>query len=396
VNDTNAALSLEGCRVLVLFGGDKVYGQERANLEVFRRMRELGLETRFVTSSRWGQKEIQPLLDQMNFAWTTAPFGFQWTRHMLGKHFGYFLLNLYGVLVTSVKLWVEARRWKATHLYVMNWIHYSYGWPALMLLRLPMVYRVGDEFPAHTLFHRRLTRSIVKRTQQMVCISKFIMESCVRHGMNGSRTRVIYNYPPHRGASEPPMFPTVPPDAVVITYLGQIAEHKGVAVLLTAIETMVERGQNVVLWLVGDAMWGDDFLAELKRRATAPALRDRVHFFGYVNDVPSVLARTNIHVCPSLFAEPLSNVVGEAKLAARPSVVFPSGGLPELVEHKRDGFICANKTAIALVEGLEYFLDDRASLEAAGEAARQSLAVRFSAAEFEKRWAETFQEAMQA
>jgi glycosyltransferase involved in cell wall biosynthesis len=396
VSNAGAAPPLGGYRVLVLFGGEKVYGQERANLEVFRRLTELGLEARFVTSSRWGKNEIQPLLDSMHFSWITAPFGYQWTRYMLGKHFGYFLYNLYGVVATSWRLWGEARRWKATHLYVMNWVHFSYGWPALVALRLPIVYRAGDEFPEQTPLHRWLTRGICKRTRQMVCISRYIFENCARHGMDRARMRVIYNHPPHRAAAPPPQFPVISSGATVITYVGQISEHKGVAVLMTAIETIIRGGQNLVLWLVGDAAWGDDFLADLKRRAAVPELRDRVFFFGYVNDVLSVLNRTDIHVCPSLFAEPLSNVVGEAKLAGKPSVVFPSGGLPELIEHKRDGFICQGRTAEALVEGLEYFLGDRTRREDAGNAASRSLEERFSAAEFGKKWTDVFLTAKRA
>src|SRR6185295_4121228 len=122
---------LSGVRVLVLFGGDRWFGQERANLEVFRNLVPQGLKARFVTSSKWGAKHIQPELERAGFEWTTAPFGYHWGKYLLGRYCYYLLFNLYGIVVTSWKVWREARRWRATHLYAPNWLHFSYALPAV-------------------------------------------------------------------------------------------------------------------------------------------------------------------------------------------------------------------------------------------------------------------------
>ena len=58
---------LDGMRVLVLFGGTDWFGQERANLEVFRCLRELGLQARFVTCGKFGAQVIQPELTRLGF-----------------------------------------------------------------------------------------------------------------------------------------------------------------------------------------------------------------------------------------------------------------------------------------------------------------------------------------
>ena len=67
---------------------------------------------------------------------------------------------------TSWRVWREVRDWKATHLYIMNWLFYVYAAPAIWLLNIPLVYRAGDEFSAHTAFHRWITRSLLKRIDQ--------------------------------------------------------------------------------------------------------------------------------------------------------------------------------------------------------------------------------------
>ncbi|HEX8076599.1 MAG TPA: hypothetical protein VF511_02205, partial [Chthoniobacterales bacterium] len=104
---------LDGVRVLVLFGGSSLFGQERANIEVMRTLRDSGAAVCFVTSSRFGREHIQPELKRRGFDWTEAPFGYHWSRYMFGRHFGYFLLNLYGVIATSFRVRRTIRKWRA-------------------------------------------------------------------------------------------------------------------------------------------------------------------------------------------------------------------------------------------------------------------------------------------
>ena len=80
----------------------------------------------------------------------------------------------------------------------------------------------------------------------------------------------------------------------------------------------------------------------------------------------------------------------EAKQAGIPSVVFPTGALPELIEHGRDGWVCRAVTAEALADGVAYFLSDPERLARAARAARDSLA-RFSRDRFAVAWWSIFE-----
>jgi glycosyltransferase involved in cell wall biosynthesis len=72
-------------------------------------------------------------------------------------------------------------------------------------------------------------------------------------------------------------------------------------------------------------------------------------------------------------------------VAALPSVVFPTGALPELIAHEEDGWVCAEVSASALAEGVEYFLKDPVRMEHASAAAQKS-AERFSRQRFAEAW----------
>jgi glycosyltransferase involved in cell wall biosynthesis len=385
------AARLDGVRVLVLFGGSELFGQERANIEVFRSLAGRGLKSRFITSSKWGAKQIQPELDRFGLEWTTAPFGYQWTRHMLGKHFGYFLLNLYGVVATSFHVWREAQRWHATHLYAPNWMYWLYASLALRLLRLPLIYRAGDQLPTQTRFHRWVSRKLMRSTERVVCNCEFLRKRFLALGFKPDHLRVIYNSPAKRLETKGREVPWLPPDSLLLLYVGQIAEHKGLPVLVEAAEQLLKAGRRLSLWISGDSMWGRETTVRIQTRVEATGWSQQIRFLGYRTNVAELMRCADIHVCPSVWEEPSPNVVFEAKREGVPSVVFPVGGVPELVEHGVDGYVCKECTVTALVEGIDYFVQDATRREQAGEAARRSLEERFGLERFQRQWADVFQ-----
>src|SRR5262249_30985607 len=101
--------------------------------------------------------------------------------------------------------------------------------------------------------------------------------------------------------------------------------------------------------------------------------------------------RASIHCCPSRpeQREAFGNVVLEAKLSGLPSVVGPSGELPELVTHRENGWVCAEPTAESLAEGIAFFLGSPDRLSAAGQAAHRS-ASAFSSERFVDAWSQVF------
>jgi glycosyltransferase involved in cell wall biosynthesis len=381
---------LDGVRVLVLFGGSEWFGQERANLEVFRSLSELGLKVRFVTSSRWGAKVIQPELSRLGFEWTTAPFGFHWGRYLLGRHFYYVFFNLWGVLATSWRVWREARRWGATHIYAPNWMYWVYAALGIRWLGLSLVYRAGDQLPWHSCFHRWTGGKLLNAADHLVCNCEFLRQRFLSIGLKADKARVIYNYPPFRSMTTTGDVPLVTTESVTVIYLGQITEHKGVPVLVEAAERLLNEGRNLAVWIVGESTWGNQTNARLQTRVEANGWAKRIHFLGYRADVAELLRKADVHVCPSVWEEPSPNVVFEAKREGVPSVVFPVGGVPELIEHGVDGYVCTECTVAALAEGIDHFLRDSTARKRAGEAARRSLDEKFGPERFRRQWKEVF------
>ena len=128
------------------------------------------------------------------------------------------------------------------------------------------------------------------------------------------------------------------------------------------------------LFIVGDYAWQNPFAKALIQQVAEAGFDDRSVFSGFVEAIGAFLSVSDVHVCPSVFEEPLGNTVLEAKAAGLPSIVFPSGGLPELVRHGYNGWICSSKTEEALVAAMGAYVQFRERAKVEGEAARASLA----------------------
>ena len=391
---TNGAdeTDLRGTRVLVLMGGSHLFGQERANIEVMRTVRELGAEVHFITSSRWGHSHVQPRLTELGFSWSTAPFGFQWSRSIFGRDVGNLFRNIYGIIATSWCLYRQARKRQATHVYTMSWAYFLFALPAIRLLRLPFVYRAGDVIPSHTRFHRWVGEKLFASVRLLVANAEFVAELLRRLGLPPNRTRVIYNYPPARPPSEHQSIGQLPAGALAMVFIGQISEHKGIGLLVEAVTALIRQGMNVGLRVAGESAWGDPLLDRLKRFVTDQKLTERVMFLGRVEDIPGLLRGSDLLVCPSLWEDPSPNVILEAKREGVPSLAFSVGGIPELIRHEIDGYLCDPSGTESLLAGIRYFVDERARLEEAGSAAREDFDRRFNRARFQLEWARVFSE----
>jgi glycosyltransferase involved in cell wall biosynthesis len=86
-------------------------------------------------------------------------------------------------------------------------------------------------------------------------------------------------------------------------------------------------------------------------------------------------------------------VAVEAKSAGVPSIVFPSGGLKELIEHRKNGWITRSKAVDELSEAFEYYLLNSEIAKEHGRNARRSLEA-LQLGSFPQRWLNVYQQTL--
>ena len=163
------------------------------------------------------------------------------------------------------------------------------------------------------------------------------------------------------------------PSGKVITTVANLRIGKAHDVLLHAAVLVLQRHPDARFRIVGDG----PLRAELEAQARALGIAANVDFLGGRDDVPTQLASSDLFAFPSLM-EAFPNGVMEAMAAGLPVVATGVGGIPELVEHGRNGLLVPPGAVRPLADGILRFLDDRAEADACGRAARQTIASRYS------------------
>jgi glycosyltransferase involved in cell wall biosynthesis len=197
------------------------------------------------------------------------------------------------------------------------------------------------------------------------------------------RTLIVYN-----GVAGPPSTVPLPPqpgEPLRLVYVGRLSPRKGPQVAVDALEELRRRGVDARLRLAGSVFPGYEwFEQELRDRVRAAGLGGCTEFLGFVPDVWSVLADSDVVLIPSLLDEPFGNTAVEAVLASRPVVVSGTSGLREAVAGLRSAQTAEPGDTAAWADAIQRVVKDWPDFAGqahadAGEARRRHDPARYRA-----------------
>jgi glycosyltransferase involved in cell wall biosynthesis len=389
MQESTSIPELKNVRVLAALNGLELFGHERGNIEVFKALREMGAEVRIGVNAREDGGAVGAHLRELGFSTFPLLFGNQWSWQWLKRYPTSVLEKARQVWQCSREFRKQIRKVQPTHFHLGSPLAYSFLSLALARSKVPLVYRMGDAPPVDSSFQMRLWRMAVRRATYLAPISSYVRSQIEAAG-GGGNIRIIYNLAPsslEAGNSDggPPLTDDLP-----ILYVGSIAEHKGVSVLIEAFAQIAALSPGICLWILGQSAYDAEVRRKLQARVSELGIASKVLFAGHSKTPAIWYRRAAIHVAPSLWEEPLGNVVLEAKREGVPSIVFPSGGLPEMVRHQVDGFVCGERSVAALREAILWMLADKERLKKLGSAALEQNQLRFGKARFLQEWAEVY------
>ncbi len=129
---------------------------------------------------------------------------------------------------------------------------------------------------------------------------------------------------------------TVGDGRVRFSFIGYFGRHKGVSLLLTALSLMKNLSLSR-LNLVGDGTEIDMYKSQLGKNGCA----EHVKFWGKVDNtrIWEAYRETDVLVLPSIWPENHPVSITEAMSSGIPVIASRIGGIPELVEHGKTGFL---------------------------------------------------------
>ncbi len=147
----------------------------------------------------------------------------------------------------------------------------------------------------------------------------------------------------------------IPEGQVVIAAIGRITRQKGYPYLLEAVRILVkERKQAVCLLIVGKA---EESMKAVEKKIKKDQLESSVLLLGVRQDVPKILAVTDVFVLASLW-EGIANVLLEAMVAQVPIVASDIEPNREVLEHEKSGLLVTPQNPTAIADAVERIIKD--------------------------------------
>lgn len=264
---------------------------------------------------------------------------------------------------------------------------YLVGAPMALLARVPV--RVMSRRSLNNYqrggFIRAIERMLHRLMHAVVGNSRGVVTQLQEEGVAPGRLGLIYNGIAHASFANAGKRGDIrtrvglSPDALVMVIVANLIPYKGHRDLIDALALAAPNlPPRWRLLVVGR---DDGIGAELRQQAQRLGLQDHVLFLGARNDVPALLATSDLGILCS-HEEGFSNAILEGMAAALPMVVTDVGGNAEAVIDGETGLVVPARDPQRLAAAIAGLAGDPALRAQFGKAGKERVSSRFGLLQF--------------
>jgi glycosyltransferase involved in cell wall biosynthesis len=264
-----------------------------------------------------------------------------------------------------------------------NWHH--------CLLLLPLLNRQRDiywlhEVPGSSRRYGFVFRAIARRVGRIVCVSQAVASRLFLHGVPDKSVVVIRNGIPFAERSGG----VGDGESLRLGIVGQIGAWKGHEDLLDALRLLRRDGIRPSLLIFGSG--APEYVATLQRRAAQLGIEPQIEWRGYVAEKSLIYPLIDVCIVPSRAAEPLATSAIEASGFGCPVICSSGGGLPEIVEDGKTGFVVEAERPEQLAGAIKVLARNRDLVKSMGAAAQTRARTEFSMQRFVNAFTQVLEE----
>ncbi|MBC7130338.1 glycosyltransferase family 4 protein, partial [Candidatus Bathyarchaeota archaeon] len=180
---------------------------------------------------------------------------------------------------------------------------------------------------------------------------------------------------------------------LLVLYVGRLYSRKGLPTLISAMPSVVKKAGNVRFIISGKGFRDEE--RRLKDYVKKFGVEEKVVFLGYYPDekLPSLYRAADIFAFPSIY-ENMPFAVLEALASGLPVVTTKVGGIPEIIDDGRNGFLVEPFNSSKLADRLLYLVENPAVASEMGMAGRRTVEEKFNWKRIVKQVIQVYQEAL--
>ncbi len=165
----------------------------------------------------------------------------------------------------------------------------------------------------------------------------------------------------------------------IVSIVGRLTPLKGHAYFLRAMARVVRKMPFVKIWIIGEApVHKETYKQELILLVERLGLKDHVEFLGNRQDIPQLLAQTDVLVFSSVVPEAFGRVILEAQAVGVPVVATKVGGVIDIIEEEKTGLLVFPKDIEAMAAAIVRLLADKKFARQIVTQARKKLETEFT------------------
>ncbi len=149
-----------------------------------------------------------------------------------------------------------------------------------------------------------------------------------------------------------------------IIHVGGFSFEKNHVALLRIFNTLLKKHPNIHLHLLGEG----PLKQNIEQLALELGIEAHISFYGWVSNPMDYICKADLLVLPSII-EGLPGVLLEAMINNTVVVANNVGGIPEIIDHRKTGYLVQKNNEEAFVEAMEngLFLDNEKIIQSAFE-----------------------------
>jgi glycosyltransferase involved in cell wall biosynthesis len=179
-------------------------------------------------------------------------------------------------------------------------------------------------------------------------------------------------------------------DEFVVMLPATLQPGKGQNLTVQAARLLANKGLKIKWLLAGSEHYQfPGFKGKLRQAVAESGCETSVLLLGHRDDIPELLAASDIMLLPSVLTEGKPCTIMEAMAAGKPVVASRVGGIPEMVDDEV-GMLIDPGDPSAIAGAVEKFFGDRELLKRCGDAARTRAGQRYNAGAITQKMVEVF------
>ncbi len=165
-----------------------------------------------------------------------------------------------------------------------------------------------------------------------------------------------------------------------IGFVGRIKPEKGLNELIDAVKLLINDKMSISLQIFGKEMYFDhlkgNYTGCLKNKIKTLDLENHIEFRGFVYPQEQIYKEIDLLILPS-HMEAFPFVLLEAMASGVPVIASEVGGIPEIVEHGKTGYLIPPKDSEAIADAVKHVLHNKEEIRIITDNAQKMILENF-------------------